>query len=412
MSNEELAINGGTPAKHKPFPEWPVYDEQEIAAVTNVITSRQWWRIVGSQTDQFEQEFAAYQGAKHALGVTNGTQAIEIALSALGIGIDDEVIVPAFTFISTAIAVLNIQAVPVLVDVDPQTYCIDPAAVEAAITPRTRAIIPVHMAGVIADMDAIIDIANRHGLHIIEDAAHAQGAEWRGRRAGALHTAGIFSFQAGKLMTAGEGGLIMSNDPDFIEQCFLYTSCGRPKTDRTYQHMLLGTNARMSELHSAVLRVQLTRLDEQIARRQTNAALLNQKMSALPGITPQASDPRVTRNPHYMYIFRYDPTEFGGLSRQQFVDALIAEGVPAFVGFLAIHRTPVFANRTFGPRWRVDDPRLPDYQQVDCPHAEAIGEQTVWLPHRVLLGDQEDLDEIVAAIQKIRNHALATLNVV
>src|SRR5512145_2033883 len=222
MSTEKLAIQGGPQAKRKPFPAWPGYDDREIQAVTQVLESRQWWRGNGSQSVLFGQEFAGYRGARHALAVTNGTEAIELALATLDIGRGDEVIVPAFTFISTASAVLCAQAIPVLVDVDPVSYCLDLQAVEAAITPRTRAIIPVHMAGHVVDMDALLALSKKHHLAVIEDAAHAQGAEWRGQRVGALGAAGTFSFQAFKLMTAGEGGLVLSNDESFIQRCFLY----------------------------------------------------------------------------------------------------------------------------------------------------------------------------------------------
>nr|QEO74833.1 DegT/DnrJ/EryC1/StrS aminotransferase [uncultured bacterium] len=399
---EELSIKGGRPAKTKPFPEWPMYDERELAAVKEVIESRQWWRMIGAQVTEFEQEFAAYQGARFALGVANGTQAIEVALAALDIEYGDEVIVPAFSFISTATAVLSVNAVPVFVDVDPDTYCLNPGAVAAAVTPRTRAIIPVHMAGHVAEMGAILRVAREHGLAVIEDAAHAHGAEWEGRRVGALDRASIFSFQAGKLMTAGEGGIILSDDEEYIERCFLFNSCGRPRTDRTYQHSVLASNCRMSELHAAVLRAQLQRLDEQIARREENAPVLDRLLGSVPGITPQKHDPRVTRHPHYMYMFRYDEAAFGGLPRQEFVDALIAEGVPSFVGYPAIHRTPVFRNHAFAPRWRAGDPVLPDYRAVSCPVSEEIGETVVWFHHRVLLGDEQDLREIARAVEKIQ----------
>lgn len=404
MSIEELAVHGGTRTKQKPFPNWPMFDEREQDALLSVLESQQWWRITGSQVMQFEREFAEYQGASHALAVTNGTDAIELALSALNIGQGDEVIIPAFTFISTATAVLCAHAVPILVDVDPDTYCIDPDALTDAITPRTRAIIPVHMAGHVVDLDRVLAVAQRHHLLVIEDAAHAQGAEWKGERVGALHAGGIFSFQAGKLMTAGEGGLVLSNDEEFIERAFLYGNCGRPKTDRTYQHSLLGSNCRMSEFHGAVLRVQLTRLDEQIKRRQDSARTLNRTLSEVEGITPQKRDARVTQHPYYMYMFRYDSASFGNLSRQQFVDALIAEGVPAFVAYPAIHRVPLFHNRSFGPRWRSDVSMLPDYDKVHCPVSEDIGNQVVWLPHRVLLGDEEDLAELVKAVKKIQEY--------
>lgn len=411
MITEELAINGGRPAKRKPLPPWPVFDEREVQAVTDVIKSRQWWRVTGTEVRQFEQEFAAYHQARYALAITTGTQALEVALSAAGIGYGDEVIVPAFTFISTATAVLTAGAVPVLVDVKPDTYCIDPYAMAAAITPRTRAVIPVHIGGHLADMDAVMEIASRHDLFVIEDSAHAPGAEWKGMPAGARPSCGVFSFQASKLLTAGEGGLILSNDEDFIRRCFLFSSCGRPETDRTYQHTVIGTNCRMSELHAAVLRVQLTRLGEQIRRRESNTSLLDSMLSEVPGITPQARDPRVTLHPHYVYYFRYDASRFGGLSRQAFVDALNAEGFPAFIAYPAIHRTPVFRDRAFGPRWRPNDSLLPDYNQVRCPAAEEIGEHSIWLHHRVLLGDEEDIAELVAGINKIQHHAQRALAV-
>lgn len=405
MSTERLALHGGRPAKTRPFPDWPQHDEREIAAVTRVVRSGQWWRVLGREAAQFEQEFARYQGARAALAVTNGTAAIEVALQALGIGRGHEVLVPAFTFISTASAVLTVNAVPVMVDVDPDTYCLDPQALEAALTPRTRAIIPVHMAGHVADLDAIGAFAARHGLALLEDAAHAQGSEWNGRRVGALHEAGIFSFQSGKLMTAGEGGLVLSNDPAFVERCFLFNSCGRPISDRTYQHELLGGNCRLSELQAAVLRVQLERLDAQVERRERNAPLADRLLSRIPGLVPQGRDPRVTRHPHYMYMFRYDPAEFGGLGRRQFVDALIAEGVPAFTAYPAVHRTPVFRERAFGPRWSEGDPLLPDYARVSCPVSEKIGDTVVWLHHRTLLGDEQDLAELAQAVEKIQAHA-------
>lgn len=405
MATGELAINGGEPVKRKPLPDWPVFDDREIQAVTDVIKSRQWWRVSGTEVRRFEEEFAAYHQGQHALAITTGTQALEVALMASGIGYGDEVIIPAFTFISTATSVLCVNAVPVPVDVRPDTYCIDPNAVAAAITPRTRAIMPVHIGGHVADMDALLEIASEHGLLIVEDAAHAPGAEWKGTTAGARPTCGVFSFQASKLLTAGEGGLILSNDEDFIRRCFLFSSCGRPAKDRTYQHTVIGTNSRMSELQAAVLRVQLTRLTEQIRHREANARLLDSMLSEVAGITPQARDPRVTRHPRYVYYFRYDPASFGGLSRQGFVDALNAEGFPAFIAYPAIHRTPVFRERAFGPRWRPDDPLLPDYNQVRCPAAEEIGENSVWLHHRLLLGDEEDIQELVDGIRKISRHA-------
>lgn len=400
----KLAIQGGSPTKQKPFPQWPAYDEQEIAAVTSVIESRNWWRKPGDQVTTFETEFAAYQRARYAIAVTNGTHAIEIALAAAGIGFGDEVIIPAHTFISTASAILYNNAIPILVDSQPDTFCIDPAAIAAAITPRTKAILPVHMAGHVADMDTILEIAHHHNLAVIEDAAHTPGAEWRGQPAGTMQLAGTYSFQAAKLMTAGEGGMIVTNEQDFRDRCFLLANCGRLITDRSYEHTMLGSNYRMSELHAAVLRKQLARLDEHILRRHENAVALDPMMQQIKGITPQVQDPRVTRHPHYMYMFRYDAAAFGGLSRNDFVDTLIAEGVPAFKAYRALHETPVFRQQCFGPRWQNSGLKLPDYNALSLPVSEMITAEVVWLPHAVLLGDKTDLEQVVEAICKIQHH--------
>ena len=212
--SEKLALLGGTPVKARPFPTWPQYDENEEKALIDVLHSRIWWRTPGKQTLEFEERFAAYQEAKYGIACTNGTAALEIAVAALGIGLGDEVIVPDFTFIATASAVLSVGAMPVLVDVDPNTYCIDPEKVEALITPRTKAIIAVHIAGHPADMDRLQEIARIHNLSIIEDSSHAHGSEWKGKKIGAIGSIGTFSFQSSKLMTAGEGGLLVTNNED------------------------------------------------------------------------------------------------------------------------------------------------------------------------------------------------------
>lgn len=406
MSRATLAIHGGSTAKTKPFPEWPIYDEREAAAVVAVLESRQWAQSSGSQVAAFEREFAAYHGAGGALAVGNGTQAIELSLLAHGIGRGDEVIVPAFTYIATATAVLCVNAVPTLADVDPHTYCLDPAAVEAAITPRTRAIMPVHMAGHVTDMDALNTVARRHGLVVIEEAAIAHGSEWRGRRVGALGDSAIFSFQAIKAMTAGEGGIIISNNAEFIDRCFLFGNGRSRQVNRAAlgRDQVLGSNCRLAEMPAAMLRVQLQRLDKQIARREHNAALLDQLLGDVEGVTPQGRDGRVTRHCHSMYMFRYNAAAFGDMPGREFVEALNAEGVPAFQAFTAVHHTPLFRQRSFAPRWRADDPLLPDYTSARHPVAEVLADEVVCLHHRVLLGDEADVNELVGAIEKIRAH--------
>src|ERR1700747_3268084 len=223
----ELALFGGKRTKTKPFPLWPQFDDAERKALTEVLESRVWWRTPGTKTLEFERAFAEFHGARHGIAVTNGTAALEVTMAGLGITAGDEVIVPNFTFVATASAVLFANALPVMVDVDPGTYCIDPDLVEEAITPRTKAIVAVHMGGHPADLDRLKQIPSRKRLALIEDSAHAHATEWRGQRVGTFGVAGTFSFQSSKLITAGEGGMIISNSDKFEVQARSVHDCGR-----------------------------------------------------------------------------------------------------------------------------------------------------------------------------------------
>jgi dTDP-4-amino-4,6-dideoxygalactose transaminase len=258
---EKLAVHGGAPAKHKPFPNWPQYDQGEEKALLEVLHSGVWWRTPGTQTLAFEEKFAAYQQAAYGVACTNGTAALEIAIAALGIGLGDEVIVPDFTFVASASAVLFVGAMPVLVDVDPGTLCIDTAKIEAAITPRTKAIVAVHIAGHPADLDRLKEIARIHNLFLIEDSSHAHGSEWKGHKVGSIGTVGTFSFQASKLMTAGEGGMVITNNEDLAVRIRSVHDCGRMPDQWFYSHYIYGSNYRLSEWQGAVLSQQLSRLD-------------------------------------------------------------------------------------------------------------------------------------------------------
>lgn len=393
-----LAIKGGKPFKTKPFPDWPFSDERELQLVEEVVRSRKWWRMSGSKVEEFERKFADYHNAKYCLAVTNGTHAIELALAALGIGPGDEVIVPAFTFISTATAPIYCDAVPIPVDIDPKTFCMDPKAFESAITPRTKAVIPVHMAGHVCELDLIRAIAKKHGLKLIEDAAHAHGGEWKNRKIGTFGDAAIFSFQNGKIVTCGEGGAVLTNSADLYEKMYLIHGVGRPKGDRTYKHLLLGSNYRMNEFQGAVLIAQLERLGKFNERREKNAVLLDKLLSDVQGITPQGRDQNVTLNTHYMYMFYYDPKYFGGMSRQDFVDSLIAEGIQAYIAYPVVSNTEFFRENQF--RGHLSEKI--DTRAFKLPNAQRIADEVVWLPHFTLLGDQEDIREIYGAIRKIQ----------
>ncbi|MEU6665856.1 3-amino-5-hydroxybenzoate synthase [Streptomyces sp. NPDC046727] len=370
------------------FPEWPQYDDAERTGLIRALEQGQWWRMGGEEVDSFEREFADFHGAPHALAVTNGTHALELALQVMGVGPGSEVIVPAFTFISSSQAAQRIGAVAVPVDVDPDTYNIDAAATAAAITPRTRAIMPVHMAGLMADMDALGKLSADTGVPILQDAAHAQGARWQGKRVGELGTVAAFSFQNGKLMTAGEGGAVVFPDSDRYEAAFLRHSCGRPRTDRRYLHEVAGTNMRLNEFSAAVLRAQLRRLPAQTELRDKRWALLSRLLGAIDGVVPQGGDVRADQNTHYMAMFRIP-----GITeedRNTLVDRLVDAGLPAFAAFRAIYRTDAF--------WEIGAPDETVEQIAErCPNTEAISGDCVWLHHRTLLAGERDL-EITAEI--------------
>lgn len=392
--NEKLAIDGGTPVRTVPFPAWPVFDEREVQAVVEVTRSGKWGALDGNKVREFEREFAAYQQARHGICVVNGTAALEIALRALGIGPGDEVITTAYTFIATPNAALQVGAVPVFVDIEPDTYLIDASKIEQAITERTKAIIPVHLAGCPADMDAIMDIARRHNLAVIEDACQAWGAEWRGRRVGAIGNAGTFSFQASKNITAGEGGIIVTNDDALNEVIWSLHNVGRRRGGEWYEHVRIGWNYRMTEWQAAILLVQLARLPSQTAIRDQNARYLTEQLSQIEGIQPVRIDPRVTRHAWHMYMFRYHSDAFGALPRDKFVAALRAEGIPCESGYLPLNRSQAIGNalRQMGAR----DPQ-------PCPVTEHVAaKEAVWFRQNLLLGTKQDMDTIVEAIAKIK----------
>jgi len=403
-----LALAGGTPLRRAPFPAWPPVTDATVRAITDAVTGGVWGDVDGPRKTEFERRFADYQGAAHAVGVTNGTTALQIALAALGIRSGDEVIVPAYTFVATATAVLSVNALPIFVDVDPTTGCLDPAAAEAAITPRTKAVMPVHLGGQPADLDAFTDLARRHGLALVEDAAQAHGATWRDRPVGAFGSFGTFSFQASKNLTAGEGGAVTTDDAELAEIAWSLHHCGRSRQRPWYEHERLGGNHRLTELQAALLLDQLDGADTRAERRERSAALLDAGLADVPGLTPMSRDERCTRHAYHLYQLRYKPAEFGGPAREAFVRALSAEGVPASAGYgRPLDRQRLFAEHRFDERATGYDPDYPAtrFGQLDLPHTEQLCAEAVWLPQQVLLGSDEDCADVLAAIRKVREHA-------
>jgi len=398
----KLAIRGGTPVRTKEFPRWPVWSEAEIQALTDAVKSGV-WGINGERVPVFEKAYAAYHEAKHGILMNSGTTALEIALKAAGIGPGDEVLVPAYTFVATASAVLSVGAIVRFVDSDPETYNIDPTKIEEAITPRTKAIMPVDFSGRPADYDAILEIARVHELLVIEDSAQAWGAEWRGKKVGALGLGGIFSFQSSKNITSGEGGILLTNDDDFAALARSYMNCGRVEGGLWYEHHYIGGNYRLTEFQAAVLQVQLNRYEPMLRKRQENARYLDEQLSKIEGIQTMRKDPRITSHAYHLYIFRYNSEEFGGLSKPEFVKALQAEGIPASGGYgYPLHKQPLFQKRAFGPKEIPVDVGI-DYTQVRLPVAEkACAEEAIWLDQETLLAEKEDMADIVEAIVKIQ----------
>jgi dTDP-4-amino-4,6-dideoxygalactose transaminase len=399
----ELAVLGGKPVRSKPFPKWPVYDETDRKALIGVLESG-CWGVGGSKVVEFEKAFSAFQGAKHGILVSNGTAALEVALKACGVRAGDEVIVPPYTFIATASAVISLGAIPVFVDIEPDTYNIDPRLIEPAVTPRTRAVVPVHIAGRPADLDGVLEAARRRGLAVVEDACQAPGAEWKGRKVGAIGDIGAVSFQSSKNLSCGEGGFVLTNDDGLAEYAWSHHNCGRVRQGAWYEHHEVGSNFRVTEFQAALLLSQFARFEEQRRRRAENAAHLNRLLAAQGGVTPLRTDPRITMDAVHLYVLRYDSRAFDGASRAAFLKALAAEGVPCSAGYVPLYREKalLLAEETFPfPPSRLG--AAVDYGKVSCPVCERVcAEEAVWLTQGMFLGDRKDMEDIAAAVGKIR----------
>jgi dTDP-4-amino-4,6-dideoxygalactose transaminase len=399
-----LALLGGSPVRTRPFHPWPVFGEAEEQRLLRTLRSGLWGKLDGPEVAEFEQRFAAMHGCRHGIGVVNGTVSLRIALQAAGVGAEDEVIVPPYTFVSTATAVIESNVVPVFADIDLDTFNLDPAAVEAAITPRTRAIIPVHFAGQPADMDAILSIARKHGLTVIEDAAHAHGASYQGRPAGSLGHMASFSFQSSKNLTAGEGGIITTNDDRLADACRSIHNCGRVPNGIWYEHHVISGNYRLGEFQGAILNCQIERLEGQTRRRDENGQYLASRLALLPGLHPQVRPADCTRHSYHLFMLRLAGKAFGA-PRGAVLAALEAEGVPCSAGYgYSLPDQPLFRNKAFGPYLQNARARL-DYGNARCPNSDLIcREQCVWLGQEMLLGPREDMDDIVAAFEKVYEH--------
>ncbi len=400
----ELALFGGEKTRTNPWSPWPPHDDRDVAAVTEVLRSGNWggFPYPGPQTQRFLDAFIELQGGQYAVAVMNGTLTMEVALRAAGIGWGDEVIVPAYTFQATASAPMMAGAIPILVDIDPDTFCIDPAAIEAAITNRTRAIIPVHIASQMADMDAIMAIAAAHDLIVIEDAAHAHGAIWNGQGAGTIGHFGSFSMQSTKIMTAGEGGVLLCRSQEHAWRAASLIDCGRPH-DPAGQLYTQGGNYRMTELQAALLNVAIERFPAQSQMREEMADYMDEALSEVDGIRLLPRDHRHHRRAVYRYTFALDPATFGA-SNDILEPALLAEGIPCWRGYDPMYRYDLF--QPTASRLPVPSafPQYFDYTDVDLPVTERISStEGMWLNEEIFRDGRRGVDDVVAALQKVQS---------
>ena len=392
-TDTQLALLGGSATLKREPPAWPFFDESDRRALLDVLESRSWGGYHES-VGELEQRFAEYHGTKYGIATANGTVSLEIALIACGIGPGDEVIVPPITFVASATAIARVGAVPVFVDVDPQTINLSSEACEEAINERTRAIVLVHFAGCPANLDRFKELCERHALFLIEDCAHAHGAAWKNRRVGSFGQFGSFSFQGSKNMTAGEGGILVSNDAELAEKARSISNQGRRTGGAWYEHVRLGTNARLTGFQAAILLRQLERLPRQVATRMERAARLREGLKAIGGLapTPDPLDERVTAHGYHLFSMRLDEGAFNNASHSRIIEALQAEGLPITSGY----PHPIYRNELFKQHQHIVHP---------CPEAEAYCKSAVWLPQNALLSDDEWIDDALAAIRKVRQGA-------
>lgn len=417
-----LALHGGTPVrdtKTNPWPKWPVWDKNEEKALLDVLHSGV-WSYNGPKEVEFDKLFAEFTGVKYAISAANGTVTLQMALEACGVGVGDEVILPGLTWQATAATILDVNATPVLVDVLEDNWCIDPKAIEAAITPRTKAIIPVHLYGSFCDMDEIVKIAKKHNLWVIEDCAHKHGGEWNGKKAGGIGDIGSFSFQLSKHLTAGEGGVVTTNNFELAERLDALRNCGRrPVMEENADkgagiyvdqgNFLQSGNYRITEFQAAILVEAMKRLPEQLALRDANGKYMNSLLAGIPGVMPMKRDARETQEAYFNFSFRYNKAEFKGLPVAKFREALTAEiGIPAAASYEPLNKCSLYVPHTKPARhklseeyWKEIDPK-----RFDLPVCDRIYfEESVCLHHKVLMGTKEDMDMIATAIKKIYDNA-------
>ncbi len=401
-----LAVRGGQPVRTAPWPPWPMWDRAAEKHICSILRSGKWYRGWGNTVTQFEKKYAELLKVKRCVCTVNGTNALLTALHVLDIGVGDEVIVSPYTFIATYNVMFGSCALPVFADTDPETFQINPEKIEERITERTRAIMPVHILGIPANMDKIMAIARKHNLLVIEDACQAWLAEWRGKNCGTIGTLGCFSFQNSKHLPCGEGGAVVGNDDELMDHVHSYHNCGRPfgSIKRTSSYPIVGTNRRMTEYQAAILLSQVQRLEADSQRRFENGTYLTENIKDIPGIIPHKLYDGTTRAVFHLYPFRYKKELFGNVPRRKFLAALNAEGIPASGGYGPQYRDGLIEAALNSKNFRRSFPekRLQEYRdQLHFPGNDQLCREAVWIPQNCLLTDKKDMDDIARAIRKI-----------
>ena len=400
----KLAVLGGRPVRTKHFSSWPIWDKNaDEELVLSVLRSGVWSR--NKVVAEFEKKYAELMGAKRCLATTNGTNALLTSLHVLGIGIGDEVLVPPYTFIATIDVIFLCGALPIMVDVDPETFQINPDKIEEKISEHSKAILPVHILGLPANMDKINAIARKHNLLVVEDACQAWMAEWKGKKCGTLGDLGCFSFQNSKNLPCGEGGAIVGHNDEIMDRCYSYHNFGRSYGSVTGRgNAILGTKCRMAEYQAAILLAQMKRLEEQTQTRNENAKYLTSRIKDVPGIIPHKLYDGVTRAAYHLYPFRYKKEDFNNVPRSKFLAALKAEGIPCSSGYNRVNKGDFFEDALQSKNFRktYSKKRLDRCRQLNhCPDGDRLCDEAVWFFHSLLLGTKRDMDDIADAILKI-----------
>jgi len=409
-------VLGGQKIRTKGWPKWPLWiPESDEPQVIEVLRSGVWSR--SKLVIEFEKKWAEINGAKRCLTTVNGTNALITALKCLDVGGGDEVIVTPYTWIATTQSILQTGAIPVFVDVDPDTFQIDPEKIEAKITSRTRALLPVHILGLPANMERIMEIAKKHELVVVEDCCQAWLSEINHKKVGTFGNAGCFSFQNSKNITIGEGGAIISDNEEYMDRCYSFHNFGQPygtiqgKSGTRNNFLLLGTKVRLSEYQAAMALAQMKRLEAQTTIRNENADYLRVRLKEIPGIIPHKLYPNATRAAYHLFPFRYKKEGFQDLPKAEFIKAVNAEGIPCSQGYdSTLNSSPYLKDAFQSKNFKLMYPKkLLDFdkyvEQNKCPVNDQMCEEAIWLGQNMLLGTKSDMDDIVMAIDKVRKNA-------